>query len=159
MNGRDKCELLNEVRQRIAKANNIEFDFEECTFEGDCSGTCPKCESEVAYLERELEKKQENGEKIDIEGIFTLKEKEPTELLCKDVFVPFGNFEPVRPKMEILEKSPYCETFGDIDYKDYAFTYLKIFYLGNDEEIVFPYNEKEYDGDITVFEIKEDENE
>lgn len=34
MNGRDKCELLNEVRQKIAEKNNIEFTVYECTFEG-----------------------------------------------------------------------------------------------------------------------------
>ena len=33
MNGRDKCELLNEIRQKIALKNNIEFNIEECTYE------------------------------------------------------------------------------------------------------------------------------
>ncbi len=75
MNGRDKCELLNQVRKKIAEKNNIEFDFEECTFEGDCSGTCPKCEAEIKYLERELKKKQWNGEKIILEGIFDIFEE------------------------------------------------------------------------------------
>lgn len=78
MNGRDKCELLNEVRQKIAEKNNIEFTVYECTFEGDCTGTCPKCESEVRYLEEELAKKQARGEKINLEGIFTLEETCPT---------------------------------------------------------------------------------
>lgn len=76
MNGRDKCELLNEIRQKIADENNIEFTIYDCTFEGDCSGTCPKCESELEYLERELEKKQNAGEKIKLKNIFTLNEKE-----------------------------------------------------------------------------------
>lgn len=74
MNGRDKCELLNQIRQKIADENNIEFKIYECTFEGDCTGTCPKCESELKYLENELKKKQESGEKINIENIFTLDE-------------------------------------------------------------------------------------
>ena len=78
MNGRDKCELLNEVRQKIAEKNNIEFTVYECTFEGDCTGTCPKCESEVRYLEEELAKKQARGEKINLEGIFSLEETCPT---------------------------------------------------------------------------------
>ena len=80
MNGRDKCELLNEIRLKIALKNNIEFNIEECTYEGDCTGTCPKCESELEYLEMELKKKQANGEKIELEGIFTLNETEPTEV-------------------------------------------------------------------------------
>ena len=77
MKGRDKCELLNEVRQKIAEKNNIEFTVYECTFEGDCTGTCPKCESEVRYLEEELAKKQARGEKINLEGIFNIEETCP----------------------------------------------------------------------------------
>lgn len=76
MNGRDKCELLNEIRQKIADENNIEFTIYDCTFEGDCTGTCPKCESELEYLERELEKKQNAGEKINLKNIFTIPEKD-----------------------------------------------------------------------------------
>ena len=76
MNGRDKCNLLNEIRQKVADENNIEFKIYDCTFEGDCTGTCPKCESELEYLEQELEKKQNAGEKINIKNIFTLDEKE-----------------------------------------------------------------------------------
>lgn len=76
MKGRDKCELLNEIRQKIADENNIKFTIYECTFEGDCTGTCPKCESELKYLEAELAKKQARGEKIKLEGIFTLEPEE-----------------------------------------------------------------------------------
>ena len=90
MNGKDKCKLLNDVRHRIAEKNNIEFDFEDCDYEGDCSGTCPKCESEVEYLERELEKKQRKGEKIDLEGIFTLKESESIYIKDEPIFEEFG---------------------------------------------------------------------
>lgn len=91
MNGRDKCELLNEIRQKIALKNNIEFNIEECTYEGDCSGTCPKCERELEYLEMELKKKQYKGEKIELEGIFTLTETEPTEIEEDTLFDAFGS--------------------------------------------------------------------
>lgn len=161
MNGRDKCELLNEIRQKIAEKNNIEFDFDECTFEGECSGTCPKCESELEYLEMELEKKQEKGEKIELEGIFTLKEREPTELLCKDVFIPFGDRGPRRFDDED-DKNTIFETFGHPSNEDivnlYLKTFIKLMNEGNDD-IELVYNDKEYDGDITIFEIKEDEDE
>lgn len=70
MDGREKCELLNDIRKILAEKNGIDFTVYECTFEGDCEGTCPKCESENNYLEKELAKKQENGEKIDLSGIF-----------------------------------------------------------------------------------------
>ena len=116
MNGRDKCELLNEIRQKIALKNNIELNVEECTFEGDCTGTCPKCESELEYLENELKKKQANGERIELEGILPLEEMEPTELTCGDVFVPFGDFGPAKPfeEVEVIleEDSELFEHFG-----------------------------------------------
>ena len=114
MNGRDKCELLNGIRQKIALKNNIELNIEECTFEGDCTGTCPKCERELEYLENELNKKQANGEKIELEGIFTLEEMEPTELKCGDVFVPSGDFGPKKPfeELNLEEDSEYFESFG-----------------------------------------------
>ena len=94
MNGRDKCELLNEIRQKIALKNNIEFNIEECTYEGDCTGTCPKCERELEYLEMELKKKQYKGEKIELEGIFTLTETEPTEIEEDTLFLSFGSPDP-----------------------------------------------------------------
>ena len=94
MNGRDKCELLNEIRQKIALKNNIEFNIGECTYEGDCTGTCPKCERELEYLEMELKKKQYKGEKIELEGIFTLTETEPTEIEEDTLFLSFGSPDP-----------------------------------------------------------------
>lgn len=57
---------------------------------GDCTGTCPKCEMELEYLEMELKKKQYKGEQIELEGIFTLNETEPTELDNDTLFDTFG---------------------------------------------------------------------
>lgn len=82
MNGREKCELLNNIRKRIAEKNDIDFVIYDCTFEGDCTGTCPKCESEIKYLEDELIRKQESGEKININGIFSAEEYKPK---CSDM--------------------------------------------------------------------------
>ncbi|MBQ1225595.1 MAG: hypothetical protein IIX75_00735, partial [Clostridia bacterium] len=36
---------------------------------GDCKGTCPKCEAEVRYLEKELEKRQKLGRSVAVVGI------------------------------------------------------------------------------------------
>ena len=169
MNGRDKCELLNEIRQKIAQKNNIPFDFEECTFEGECEGTCPKCESELEYLENELKKKQANGEKIEIEGIFTLEEMEPTELKCGDVFEPFGNFGPKKSVEEINleEDSELFEYFGWGPNGPYGDFVMKFFYeVDDDEEYYldpsdyeedFEYGEDEEE-QIIVYELQEDEN-
>ena len=76
MKEKEKCDLLNGLRQKIADENNIDFHIKKCTFEGEWLGTCPKCEAEPEYLENELIKKHESGEKINIKNIFTLKEND-----------------------------------------------------------------------------------
>lgn len=52
--GRNICNQLKEVRKRIAEENAIPFEIEECTYKGECRGTCPRCEAEVRYLENAL---------------------------------------------------------------------------------------------------------
>ena len=59
--GKQTCKILKEIRKQIAAENDIKLVIEECTYQGDCLGTCPKCEAEVRYLERELEKRQRMG--------------------------------------------------------------------------------------------------
>ena len=61
MNGKQKCSFLKDVRRKIAEANNIPYHTKECTHTGECSGTCPYCESEVRYLEGQLKKKASLG--------------------------------------------------------------------------------------------------
>ena len=56
-NGKNICKYLKEVRKNIANEYNIPLEQEECTFEGECNGTCPHCEAEVKYIEQELSKK------------------------------------------------------------------------------------------------------
>ena len=69
MKGKQRCRILKEIRKEIAKSNDIEYVVSECRHQGDCSGTCPKCEAEVRYLERELEKRQRAGKTIVLAGI------------------------------------------------------------------------------------------
>ena len=54
MLGKQKCRILKQIRQRIADENDIPYVTRECTFQGECRGTCPRCESELQYLERQL---------------------------------------------------------------------------------------------------------
>lgn len=67
--GKRTCKILKEIRQRIAEENDIELVVSECTYQGDCLGTCPKCEAEVRYLERELAKRQALGKAAVISGM------------------------------------------------------------------------------------------
>lgn len=67
--GKQTCKILKEIRKQIAADNDIEFVTSECTYKGDCEGTCPKCEEEVRYLERELEKRQRLGKAAVLAGM------------------------------------------------------------------------------------------
>ncbi len=69
MNGKNKCKILKEIRRQIAQQNDIEYVTSECQHKGDCKGTCPKCEAEVRYLEKELEKRQKLGRTVAVVGI------------------------------------------------------------------------------------------
>ena len=67
--GKQTCKILKEIRRQIAAENDIQLVIEECTYKGDCLGTCPKCEEEVRYLERELEKRQRLGKVAMVAGL------------------------------------------------------------------------------------------
>ena len=69
MNGKTKCKILKEIRRSIAEKNGIEYAVSECKHKGDCRGTCPKCESEVRYLENELEKRRAAGKKVAVASL------------------------------------------------------------------------------------------
>ena len=62
MKGKEKCkDIKRKYAGRIAEKNDIPFAVSQCTHQGDCKGTCPKCESELRYLERELAIRQGLG--------------------------------------------------------------------------------------------------
>ncbi|MBQ8957086.1 MAG: energy transducer TonB [Bacteroidales bacterium] len=67
--GKQTCKILKEIRKQIAAENDIELVVLECTYHSDCLGTCPKCEAEVRYLERELEKRQRMGKAAVFAGM------------------------------------------------------------------------------------------
>ena len=67
--GKQTCKILKEIRKQIAEENDIKLVVEECTYQGDCLGTCPKCEAEVRYLEGELEKRQRMGKAAVVAGL------------------------------------------------------------------------------------------
>ena len=70
MTGKEKCRLLRQVRKEIAAANRIPYFPTECSYQGeDCTGTCPMCEAEARYLDRELNGKVARGEPITVSGI------------------------------------------------------------------------------------------
>lgn len=52
--GKNICEQLKKIRHQIADSNGIELEEHECHYEGDCKGTCPRCDGELQYLEQEM---------------------------------------------------------------------------------------------------------
>ena len=84
MKGKDKCEFLKGIRKRMAELNGIPYEPRECTYEGDCTGTCPFCEKEAADLMAELKKREAEGVEIQtddfcIEAI-NIMHREPDSL-------------------------------------------------------------------------------
>lgn len=67
--GKKKCEILKTVRCQVAKKNGIPYTYTECTYQGECRGTCPKCEEELRYLTRELEKLKQSGKQVAVAGV------------------------------------------------------------------------------------------
>lgn len=85
MKGKDKCEFLKGIRKRMAELNGIPYEPRECTYEGDCTGTCPFCEKEAAELLAKLRKKVAEGAEIQtddfcIEAINIIMHREPDSL-------------------------------------------------------------------------------
>lgn len=71
MKGKEKCKALKEIRSKIASENDIAFAVSECSHQGDCLGTCPKCEAELRYLERELALRKNLGKTVAVFGLST----------------------------------------------------------------------------------------
>lgn len=67
--GKATCKTLKDIRKKIADDNDIEFITSECTFQGDCAGTCPKYEAELRYIEEELRKRKRASKTAIIAGI------------------------------------------------------------------------------------------
>ena len=67
--GKDICKELKAVRKRIAEENDIPLEIPECTYQGPCKGTCPRCESEVRCLENELARRIRMGKVASVAGL------------------------------------------------------------------------------------------
>lgn len=57
MKGKDKCQLLKAIRRQIAEQYGLEYHPTECHHEGECAGTCPRCDAELKDLQHQLEAK------------------------------------------------------------------------------------------------------
>ncbi len=69
MRGKNKCKILKQIRQKIAHENDIPLVTQECTYQGECSGTCPRCEAELRYLEQQLARRQALGKAVTVAAL------------------------------------------------------------------------------------------
>lgn len=87
--GKEKCETLRRIREQIACRYNLKYTPEECHHEGDCPGTCPKCDAELRDLTRQLKEKGiediripdvEDFNNVDMDPSIDMAEEELREL-------------------------------------------------------------------------------
>jgi outer membrane protein OmpA-like peptidoglycan-associated protein len=105
------CETLKTIRKQVADANGIVYTPAKCDFEGVCAGTCPACEQEREYIEKQISLKRKAGEIVKIAGLVAglttlaplatvaqeMNAPEPTEqisLLSEEYFFEFGGIKP-----------------------------------------------------------------
>ena len=101
MNGRQKCEIVNQIRKKVADNNGIDFEISECTLNTNCSRRCEKTDSELEYLESELEKRQSEGVKLNLKGVFALDmDAEPKKQSSSDSLKR-------QKKLEELKNNPF----------------------------------------------------
>lgn len=49
-----KCEKLKQIRKQMADGLGVDLHQSECTYQGECRGTCPKCAQEEKQLNQAL---------------------------------------------------------------------------------------------------------
>lgn len=122
--GKHICETLKGIRLDIARANDIEYHPTECDHKGDCAGTCPACESEVRWLERQLRLRQQLGKAVTIAG---LSLGVSTLAGCTQIFHPSGKMAPTKqtnvPEQRLegdvaVMPNMLCDTVEPIDSID-----------------------------------------
>ena len=91
--GKKTCETLKSIRKQIADANEIPYEPVVCTHKGDCMGTCPACESEMRYIENQLNIRKMAGKAVKIVGLATVM----TLTACNSI----STTDSYNPKLEV----------------------------------------------------------
>lgn len=145
--GKRICQTLKEIRKRIAEANDIPFEIEECTHIGDCKGTCPKCEADIRYLMECIDRREQEVKPVVIEGLmneeelrqaFSIDSAEQDIPVNPDDFVTMGMPAPPEPRVlmgDIAAPSEGEEMF--LPTYDFAATIVKELLSNTDGNVVF----------------------
>ena len=107
MYGKQKCKILKEIRQKIADENDIKYVTQECRHKGECTGTCPRCESELRYLEQQQKQRASLGKQIKLAALCAGMAVTVSGCAVIDNAGISGLLEPFRPTptAEIIELS------------------------------------------------------
>ena len=116
--GKKICAHLKVVRKQIADANDIPYEITECPHQGPCAGTCPKCESELRYIENQLTLRRAAGKAVSLVGL---------SLGISSVFaaskeIPF-NDKPIQeepPIQSIKTTTDSLPAMGEVEPEDYV---------------------------------------
>lgn len=112
--GKQICEVLKSIRQQIADTYGLVYEPIECNHEGDCKGTCFRCDEELKDLQHQLDAKGISQIKINeriehemyrlTEGMTAIEYVEPLE---GDIMLP-------SPKKKTRERILYkrCAVAG-----------------------------------------------
>ena len=109
------------IRRKIAEENDIKLDIPECTYEGECRGTCPRCEWEVQYLEKTLFERMKLGKIATISG------------LALGLSACGGNFDS-QPDDDIMGDMPMLYPYEDVETLP-PNSITKIIAIDEDEEV------------------------
>lgn len=97
--GKEKCELLKAIRAYVAEKYGLEYTASECAHKGDCQGTCPKCDSELASLQRQLEAKgiadivQDDELSKMVANFLSTESKEEADFPLGGIHAPHGDVD------------------------------------------------------------------
>lgn len=64
--GKSICKVLKQLRSNLANNNGLVYNPTECTYDGPCLGTCPKCDAELHNITTYLNVLERNNIKIII---------------------------------------------------------------------------------------------
>lgn len=145
--GKRICEALKALRKRIADANDIPFEIEECTHKGDCPGTCPKCDSELRYMMEAIDKREQEGKPVVLDGIMSDEElRKAFSIIPVEQDTPESPEEmetmglPAPPEPLTLMGEPEPPLEGEpVPYPDYRFatTITRALMLKNEGNLVY----------------------
>ncbi len=117
--GRNICNQLKAVRKRIAEENGIDLEIPECTYHGECRGTCPRCEAEVRFLENTLADRLRLGKVATVAGL-ALGLASPSIAAAQDTIRPTKETtviecdEPLRPLFTSTKKTKNIIISGQV---------------------------------------------